>query len=370
MNCSVVVMAGGSGERFWPQSRRQKPKQFLTIVGSESLLRQTVRRARLLAPWSDVYVACGRQHVGLVRAQVPDLPSTNLLVEPVGRDTGPVVALAAALLTVRNPETTMVVLPSDQVITDETRFSQVMEVALATARDTHGLITIGIRPTRPETGYGYIHVGAELRNGAGAASKVLAFTEKPDPEKAAAFLASGEYLWNSGMFVWEVRAIQQAVELHLPEIAETLRPVAAAIGGHDLDKVVAEIFPLLPKVSVDYGVMERASNVWVVPGDFGWDDLGTWAAVDRIAPRDPQGNAVLGQAVLVDTEDTIVSNDSKDRLVVVYGVRGMLVVETTDALLVADKSKMHGLKSVVEEVRRRGFGRFLEESTLPDRQES
>ena len=365
MRCSVVVMAGGAGERFWPYSRKEKPKQFLPVAGEGTLLQQAVRRARLLAPWPDIYVVTGRQYRDLVRQQVPDLPPENLLAEPVGRDTAPCIALAAAVIGARDPEAVMVVLPSDHMILNEARFAEAVREAVAAARETGGLVTIGIRPTRPETGYGYIHVGPLSRVEKGRPLRVRKFTEKPDLETAMAFLASGEYLWNSGMFVWKVRAILEAVECHLPELARGLRPVAGAVGTADFDAALAEHFPRLPKISIDYGVMEKADNVWAVPGDFGWDDLGTWTALERVAGKDADGNLVQGQAVLVDTRETIIRSDSDNKLVVTFGLKDTLVVDTPDVLLVADKKRAQDLKTVLNELRRQGLERFLQRLTTP-----
>ncbi|SHJ68589.1 mannose-1-phosphate guanylyltransferase [Desulfofundulus thermosubterraneus] len=364
MRCSVVIMAGGSGERFWPYSRKEKPKQFLPVAGEGTLLQQAVRRARLLVPWSNIYIVTGCQYLGLVREQVPDLPPENLLVEPVGRDTAPCIALAASLLKARDPGTVMVVLPSDHMILDEKRFAEAIRDAVAVAKETKGLVTIGIRPTRPETGYGYIHVGPISRVEMGRALRVRKFTEKPDLETAMAFLASGEYLWNSGMFVWEVRAIQDALERYLPELACGMRPIAEAVGTASFDAVLAGHFPRLPRISIDYGVMEKADNVWAVPGDFGWDDLGTWTALERVAGKDADGNLVQGQAVLVDTRETIIRSDS-GKLVVTFGLKDTLVVETPDVLLVADKKRAQDLKAVLNELRRQGLDRFLQRLTTP-----
>lgn len=355
-------MAGGSGERFWPCSREEKPKQFLPVAGEGTLLQQAIRRARLLAPWPDIYVVTGRQYLDLVRGQVPDLPQDNLLAEPVGRDTAPCIALAAGVLWARKPEAVMAVLPSDHVILNEERFAKTLREAAAVARQTKGLVTIGIRPTRPETGYGYIRVGPVSRTEKGCALKVQKFTEKPDLKTAAAFLASGEYLWNSGMFVWEVRAILGAFERFLPELARCVRLLAERAGTAGFEAALAEHFPRLPKVSVDYGVMEKADNVWAVPGDFGWDDLGTWTALERVAGKDGDGNLVQGRAVLVDTRETIVRSESDGKLVVAFGLKDALVVDTPDVLLVADKKRASDLKTVLNELRRRGLGRFLRQS--------
>jgi mannose-1-phosphate guanylyltransferase len=304
----------------------------------------------------------------LVQEQVPEVPVENLLVEPVGRDTAPCIALAVSHLEARGFNGIMVVLPSDHIVIGYDGFLRSMKTAMGLAEETGGLVTIGIRPTRPETGYGYIRMG----NPAWATKsfRVAAFTEKPDAERAMAFLSSGQYLWNSGMFVWKISAIRNALERYLPELAQGLSPIREAMGTPDFTAVLDECFPVLPKVSIDYGVMEKADNVWVVPGDFGWDDLGTWTALERVSEPDTNGNFVQGQALLVDTETTIVRNDNPDKLVVTFGLQDTLVVDTQDVLMVADKSRASELKRLLDELRQQGLDRYLQGLTASKRNEA
>ncbi len=357
METAVVIMAGGSGERFWPYSRREKPKQFLAIGGRESLLQQAVARAKALVDVEKIYVVTGRAYSELVREQAPELPPENLIVEPVGRDTAPCIALTALLLAARDPETLMVVLPSDHMILDERRFCEAITRALALAADTNGLVTVGIQPTRPETGYGYIRLGEPVEDG--SAYRVDRFVEKPDACRAAEYLASGEYLWNSGMFIWRAKAIIEAISRHLPELAAAMEPIERALGTADFEETLNDHFPRLPKISIDYGVIERAANVWVVPGSFGWDDLGSWTALERVLEPDSFGNLVEGKAVLVDTENVIARNDNRDKLMVTLGLKDLLVVDMPDVLLVAHKDREPELKKVVRELESRGLSRYL-----------
>ncbi|OIQ52786.1 mannose-1-phosphate guanylyltransferase [Neomoorella thermoacetica] len=358
MPAAVVIMAGGSGERFWPYSRKEKPKQFLEIAGKGSLLQQTVRRALLLTSIENIYIVTGKEYIELVREQVPELLPDNLLIEPAGRDTAPCIALAAAYLAAKNTETLMVVLPADHMVLDNDAFCATIREGLKVAASTGGLVTVGIQPTRPETGYGYIHVGVK-KNEAGRAYPVDRFVEKPDARQAAAYLASGEYLWNSGMFIWQVKAIREAIRRHLPELAAGMAPIEAAVGTEDFECVLRDHFPALPKISIDYGVIEKADNVWVVPGSFGWDDLGTWTALERVMEPDSRGNLIQGQAVLLDTENVIARNDNGEKLMVAFGLKDLLIVDMPDVLLVAHKDRVPELKKVIQELQKQGLGRFL-----------
>ncbi|MGI9860909.1 mannose-1-phosphate guanylyltransferase [Moorella naiadis] len=355
---NVVLMAGGSGERFWPYSRQEKPKQFLQVAGKGTLLQQAVERAKLLCPVGGIYIVTGQRYLNLVKEQVPEIAPMNLIVEPVGRDTAPCIALAATYLEAMGFHGVMVVLPSDHMVTDYTRFAHTLKTAIALAGEREALVTIGIRPTRPETGYGYIRIGdKEL---AKEIFKVADFTEKPDAKCAMAFLSSGKYLWNSGIFVWQLPVIKTALEKYLPELMTALAPICKAIGTPDFESILAECFPALPRISIDYGVMEKADNVWVVPGDFGWDDLGTWTALERVGERDENKNLVHGSAVMVDTETSIVHNDNPNKMVVTFGLRDALVVDTEDVLLVADKNRAPELKRLLDELRRQGLDRYLQ----------
>ncbi|GAW94021.1 mannose-1-phosphate guanylyltransferase [Calderihabitans maritimus] len=354
----VIIMAGGKGERFWPYSRVDRPKQFLSVVGGKSLLQQTVARAEKLVTLEDIYIITGEEYVHIVKEQISQLPVQNVIVEPVGRDTAPCIGLGYTYLRDEPGSTVMLVLPADHLVINEERFCAVMERAAEAAYRERKLVTIGLQPTRPETGYGYIRCGAPIAELDGV-HEVLQFTEKPDVETAIKFLQSGEYLWNSGMFAWRLDVINEAYRRFLPEIYTGLKKIAEAIGTRKEKEVLERVFPTLPRISVDYGIMEKSEDVLVVPGDFGWDDLGSWTALERVEDPDENGNIVYGNALLVDTSHCIIRSSNKDKLLATLGLEGVVVVDTEDVLLVADKSRTADLKKLITELKEHGLHRYL-----------
>lgn len=365
-NLFILIMAGGKGERFWPRSRTALPKQFLRLCNSGTLLQETFRRARRLVPAERIYVATPARYRDLTSQQLPALPAANLILEPFARDTAPCIGLAAISLEKVDPEATMVVLPADHVIAGEDRFLSALEAAGRVAAEGTHLLTLGITPTRPETGYGYIHCGDPLTEVSGwPVRAVNRFLEKPAHEEAVALVASGEYLWNSGMFAWKVSTLRALIAAHLPWLHEGLERIAPALGTPRQETAIREAFSAFRSLSIDYGLMERAENVAVIPGDFGWDDVGSWAALERVREKDERGNVSEGRVVAIDTTDCILFNPGGaaaggDRLLVTYGVHGLVVVDTPDVLLVADKTQSAHLKQVAEELRRRGLERYLD----------
>ncbi|MBX6378519.1 MAG: mannose-1-phosphate guanylyltransferase [Clostridia bacterium] len=363
----VLIMAGGRGERFWPRSRRSLPKQFLRLCGEGTLLQETFRRARRLVPPERILVATPAPYAALARQQLPDLPADNLVLEPVGRDTAPCIGLAALFVERADPAATLLVLPADHVIAGEERFLSTLAAAAAVASGGRHLVTIGIPPTRPETGYGYIRCGRRLGEVHGLPVwAVDRFVEKPDRQRAEAFLAEGGYLWNSGLFAWRANTLRALIAHHLPWLHEGLERIAPALGTPRQAEVIAAAFADFPSISVDYGLMERASDVVVLPGGFGWDDVGTWGALERVYQQDADGNVTNGHVVAVDTEACVlVGADDGDgsaelkRLLVTFGVRGLVVVDTPDVVLVADKARTANLKALIEELRRRGLERYV-----------
>lgn len=367
-------MAGGRGERFWPRSRAAMPKQFLHLCGTGTLLQETFRRARRIVPAGDIYVITPRRYRDLTLHQLPDLRPENLILEPFGCDTAPSVGLATALLRRRDPEGTMIVLPADHLITDEDRFASTLSAAAAVAARGEHLVTIGLRPTRPETGYGYIQRGAPLdlshiriprdslsgESGPRAYS-VRRFAEKPALEQAQAFLASGDYLWNGGMFAWRTATVRQLIAEHLPWLDKGLDAIASSLSTPGEEGVIEREFQSFRRISIDYGLLERVDNVVVIPGDFGWDDVGNWAALERIYPLDEHGNVTDGRVVAINTDGCILS--CRDRLMVAHGVEGLLIVDAGDVILVADRTRGADLKQLLAELRRRGLEAYLEDVT-------
>jgi len=350
----AVVLAGGSGTRFWPRSRVDVPKQLLTLAGRRSLLQDAAQRMAALVGWRRVLVVTGARHAAAVGRQLPRLGSAQRLVEPVGRNTAPAIALAALRLGERTPGACMIVVPSDHVIGASARFRRTIARAVQVAERTGALVTLGVRPTRPETGYGYIRPGAPLHGSGRGVAWVEAFVEKPDLERARALIRSKRALWNSGMFVWRVDRILDELERLLPEVLE---PLARAMRSGS-STALARAYRRIPAVSIDTGVMERAERVAVVPADFPWSDVGSWAAVGELwRGRRGETNATRGRVVAVGSRGCVV--DSPERLVALLGVEDLIVVDTPDALLVCRLDRAQDVRRVVAELERRGLGRYL-----------
>ncbi len=369
---AVVIMAGGRGERFWPWSRSTMPKQFLRLAGGETLLQGAWRRANLLCAPEDIYVVTPVRYGQLTRRQLPQLRAENLILEPAGRDTAPCLGLAAVRLAREDPRTVMVVLPADHIIAQTDRFTAVMRAAVEAATSGRRLVTVGIAPTRPETGYGYIRAGRVLRSydGGIVLRRVLRFTEKPPLERALAFLADGNYLWNSGMFVWRVDALRREIEEHVPWLSDGLRRLEGALGTPEEAEVARGCYLSCPSLSIDYGLLEKSPRVAVVPGDFGWDDVGSWAALGRVLPADEGGNVTVGRALAVDAAGCVVCSEpgssaagcppGEERLVVAYGVQGLVVVDAGDVVLVTDRERSADLKRLLAVLRDKGYAHLVE----------
>ena len=356
----AVIMAGGSGTRLWPLSRAERPKQLLDVVaddsaetGAHSLLVEAFDRLRAVLPADRIWVCTAARYGQQVRAALPDLAPDRLILEPVARDTANAVGLAAALVADADPDAELAVLSADHVIRPVERFAATLTTAYdALAVRPDSLVTLGIRPTSPATGYGYVQRGAPTE--VPGVAEAAAFREKPDRETAESYLTSGEYLWNSGMFVWRARTVLDALAEHLPESAEGLRRIVAAPAGAGRDAVLAEIFPTLPKISVDYAVLEPAAaepgRVLVADLDVDWLDVGSWPALAHTLDTDAAGNAVRGLAVVVDGSGNIVFSDDPDHLVALVGVRDSVVVHTADVTMVCPVTDAERVKALLAEV--------------------
>ncbi len=349
-----VIIAGGSGTRFWPLSRQSRPKQFLALATQAPLISDTAERLSGLAGIDDTFVVCGKAHAAAASRLVKGLPKANLLVEPAARNTAPAIGLAAAQVFARDPHGLLAVLPSDQHVADVLGF----EAALAKAAEvaaTGQIVTLGIAPTRPETGYGYIKVGKSLGSGA---STVDAFVEKPDEKTARRYLKAGNYLWNAGIFVFQASVMLEAIAEHMPELSKGLDLIRAAIGTAKYSSVLNKVFPTLPSVSIDYGVAERASNIAVVPGDFGWSDVGAFNALPEVRQADERGNVVCGEgALVIDCDDCVIWADRRPLAVV--GLSKVVVVDSGDAVLVLPAEKSQDVRKVVEALKARKLDRYL-----------
>jgi mannose-1-phosphate guanylyltransferase len=349
-----VIMAGGSGTRFWPLSRKARPKQFLPLATKKPLVTETAARLEGLCAVKDIYVVCGKLHAKPVLSMVKGLQREHVLVEPLARNTAPAIALACAHVAAGDPKGIIAVLPSDQHVADVAGFRTALIEAARVAEEGF-IVTLGIKPSRPETGYGYIRIGEPF---SGAACKVQAFVEKPSPQTAMAYFASGDYLWNAGIFVFRADVMLDAFKLHMPALDAGLRQVRLAIGKRSYAAVLARVFPTLPAISIDYGVAERAENIAVVPGDFGWSDVGSFNALAEVRAADSRGNVILGtNAVVVDCEGCVVV--SGKRPVAVVGLSDVVVVDSGDAVLVLPKDRSQDVRKVVDELQARGLERYL-----------
>lgn len=348
MKKAALIMAGGRGERFWPQSRKHMPKQFLSLTDDgKSMIQLTAERILPLVALEDIFVATNRDYKELVRQQLPGLPEENILCEPIGRNTAPCIGLGAVHMAKKYGDAVMIVLPSDHLIKYNTIFLNTLSDACETAAQGEHLVTLGITPDSPETGYGYIKFQPNAT--LGRAFAVDRFVEKPDLETAKAYLASEQYLWNSGMFVWKVSTILKKLEECLPETYAGLKRIGESIGTELEEQVLEREFKEFRSESIDYGVMEKTENIYIHSGAFGWDDVGSWLAVGRIKRSNEFGNVVNGNIVTVDTKNTIIQGGGK--LIAAVGLENLIVVDTEDALLICEQSHAGDIKKVLENLK-------------------
>lgn len=354
----VIIMAGGKGERFWPVSREKAPKQLLALLGDRSFLQQAVDRVLPLVPYKNILVITNELQAPEVRKQLPKLPKENVVAEPIGRDTTAAVTLGAALVGARSTTAVMAVLPADHIIPEEKKFQQVLADAFDLAGRGQAIVTIGIKPTEPATGYGYISVGEPLPPPQGVKAYKTAFfraeqfVEKPNFDKALEYLNSGRYRWNAGMFIWSFITITEGLQKHQPDMyAACQRWFKVAGTPARLQKVLAKEYPELNKISIDFALMEHAQNVIVADGAFEWDDLGSWTALGRHLKADPEGNCAVGEFLHVDAARNIIFDArSKDRRTptAIVGLRDSILVQTDDATLLAHKSQAQKVKELVK----------------------
>jgi mannose-1-phosphate guanylyltransferase len=354
----AVILAGGSGTRFWPLSRRTLPKQFLQFGGDRTLLQQTADRCRACIPTERTWIVTGETYAAETLRQLPEWNREQVLLEPCGRNTAPCIGLAAMQLLAVDPDAVMLVAPADHVIRTDEQFRTSVEQAVAVVDQApESLVLFGVRPTYPATGFGYIQRGTDWPDQPGA-FRVATFREKPDLATAQQYVAANEYFWNCGLFVWRAATILELLERHQPEIASRLQRLQAVIGTEKWNETLATEFPPMPSISIDYAVLERANSVAVVPAAFDWDDVGSWQALARLLPADADGNTIAGRFCGLNSTGCIVRT-SAEHLVATFGVRDLIIVQTPDATLVADKRDENSLRQLIAELERRGLSEFL-----------
>ncbi len=355
----ALIMAGGSGTRLWPLSRRGRPKQMLSMDGKRTLFAHAVAQLAPLFQPDQIFVVTRTEHVAALAAQAPQLPLENFVVELEGRGTAPAIGLGAIHLRQRDPEAIIAVLTADHFIAETDRYCQILAAAAHVAEEGH-LVTLGIKPTYPSTGYGYIkqgkHVGTE---GGFPVFRVERFIEKPHPELASAMVENQEYSWNSGMFIWRAERILAEIQHQMPELYAQLMEVEAVLGTPSSGPMLNRVWPQVARQTIDYGVMEGAQDVVVIPADIGWSDIGSWTSLVDLLGADEEKNTVVGTHLGVDTRDTLVMNQGKKRLVVTIGVEGMVIVSMDDVVLVCSKGHAQDVRTIVQRLEQKGWDDWL-----------
>jgi len=357
----AVIMAGGVGTRFWPRSREKSPKQFLEIIGKKTMIQTTVERLDKFVRIQDIFVVTNKVQQSLVKKQIPELPEENIIIEPVGRNTAPCIGLAAMHVMKLDPDAVMVVLPSDHLIREVGEFQRVLSVAVETAYKSSSLLTIGITPTHPETGYGYIQMfdekGEHNPYFDKGVLKVKTFAEKPNLATAEKFLKSGDFLWNSGMFVWRADAILNQMQTCLPDMFAELAKIQEVLDTPQYQSILEKVYGLIRGISIDYGVMEKADAVYVIPGDFGWNDVGSWREVWKVSGKDDNGNSITGKVISRDAKNCLVH--SSDKLIAVIGAEDLVIINTDDAILVCKIDRSQDVKEIADYLRRKQMNEYL-----------
>jgi mannose-1-phosphate guanylyltransferase len=351
-------MAGGIGSRFWPMSRTKYPKQFLDILGTgKTLIQQTYERYGKLIPNNNIYVVTSEEYVEIVKKQLPDLPEENILAEPSRKNTAPCIAYIAFKLIKKDPKALMIAAPADNLILETDEFVKTAKKALDFVDHINALVTIGVKPTYPNTGYGYIQ--HESAKAAPDVYKVKTFTEKPNVELAKAFIASGDFLWNAGIFTWKVKNIIAALEKHEPELYELFAAEKDKFNTKKEKETIEAIYPLCTNISIDFAIMEKADNVYLIPATFGWSDLGTWNSAWENNEKDYFGNAVVGKNVMVVDANNCIVHVPDNKLVLLQGLKDYIIVDTKDVLMICKKDKEQEIKEYVAEVKRNKGDKYL-----------
>ena len=357
-NTYVAIMAGGIGSRFWPVSRANYPKQFIDILNTgRTLIQQTFDRFVKMVPIENIYVVTAQEYVAITKEQLPQLPVENIIAEPYRKNTAPCIAYISFKLLQKSKDASLIVAPADHLILNEEKFAKACDEALQFADESNALVTIGIKPTYPNTGYGYIQ--HEDNAAAPAVYKVKTFTEKPNRELAETFIASGDFLWNAGIFIWKVTCIAEAFQKYLPEMYELFATDQQKFNSSEEARLIESIYTQCTSISIDFGIMEKASNVYVIPSEFGWSDLGTWNSAWDNMEKDYLENAVSGKNVMVIDATKCVVHAPDEKLVMLQGLDNFIVVDTKDALLICHRDKEQEIKDYVAEAKRNKGDKFL-----------
>lgn len=347
-----VIMAGGIGSRFWPMSRTSFPKQFHDVLGTGStLLQQTFERFTQICPAENIFVVTSDIYKSLVVDQLDNIKEENILLEPSRRNTAPCIAYANHRIAQENPNAVVIVAPSDHMVLKETAFNKTMACAVDQAKTSGNLVTLGIKPSRPDTGYGYIQFKDDSSSNYAEVKKVKTFTEKPDIELAREFIKSGDFYWNSGIFIWSIEAIMNAFQSYLPEIDDLFKEVAHTFKTPEESESIAKVYAVCESISIDYGVLEKAKNVNVVLSDFGWSDLGTWGSLYAQLQKDSDNNAIVGKKVVLHKSTGNMISVPDDKLVVLQGLEDFILIDTEDVLLICPKTDEQKIKQIVNDLK-------------------
>lgn len=357
MNKYAVIMAGGGGTRFWPLSRQHMPKQLLNISGNDVMINESIKRLLVIIPLDNIFVVTNKNQSDIINQLIlSEFPRANILFEPIGRNTAACIAYASMVIAQKCRDAVMCVLPSDHYISKEDEFRQLLEKAYISAEKTEKLITIGVKPTFPSTGYGYICYNLDNTVVEGT-YEVNSFIEKPHIEKAMEYLKNRNYLWNSGMFIWKVSTILDNLNRFLPKLFKTISKVGEFIGTDKEYTAIEAVYPELQSISIDFGIMERSDDVLVIPGDFGWNDVGSWDALGAIFPGDENGNIVKAKHISIETKNSIIY--SENRLIATIGLEDLIIADTEDAVLICPKNKAQEVKGLVELMKIKGMEEYI-----------
>lgn len=344
----ALIMAGGKGTRFWPISTEEKPKQFLNLVGEDTMLQMTYKRINKLIPDERIFICTGEKYIDLVKEQIPNIKDRNIIKEPEARNTAPCIVLSSLIIKRYYKDTNMVVLPADHLINNDNRFIEIIKEGNAFLDNSkNAIITLGINPNRPETGYGYIKVNNKFIESYKNINKVESFVEKPNEEKAKEYLIDGNYLWNSGMFLWNVSAILEKAQKHIPNTYEALHEVMQCKES-DINKIIEFKYKQTDEISIDYGILEKDKEIYVIQSDIGWDDIGTWQAVERYRVKDEKENIMLGRTSYIDGANNMVISSGKQ--IIVDGLSNIYVIESDDKIIIGLKRNVEKIKSLKEKI--------------------